>query len=449
MKLLLLLTMVCISPLIYTQEVFYTYNDIPLQEIQSNKTEWTAYNNPIYEGLENGVYWFKIELTTNTPKILNIPESHISNAVLYYNNIEIKRKENTRYVTFNLNPKTNKSIYYLKVNCLLEARIPLEIKEIDAYYKSESKQFIISGMYLGLVLCIIIFNLLSYLSFKDNTYIYYIFMVIGMAMNAVYKDGITALIFGLEGINERLETSLTGILVISAIFFSTKFLSLNKYLPKLKNLGIIIVIVSLLFNIIYIISGNFKLFILTDILYLIALDIFWFTSLLLWNKSKYAKFFCIAYGIPLLFAHDYYISPHIGVKVLNLPLIFYKVGSMFEMIVFTYAILSKSKDIEKENKEMHKKIINYTYELKNIEISDENHTSTDELIKLYSFTIREIEILKKVASEKTNKEIANELFISENTVKYHIRNILQKLEVKNRKEASDKYLNFPKNNTNT
>lgn len=47
-------------------------------------------------------------------------------------------------------------------------------------------------------------------------------------------------------------------------------------------------------------------------------------------------------------------------------------------------------------------------------------------------TARETTILQLVADGKTNKEIAAELVISENTVKIHLRNILEKLHLKNR-----------------
>lgn len=48
---------------------------------------------------------------------------------------------------------------------------------------------------------------------------------------------------------------------------------------------------------------------------------------------------------------------------------------------------------------------------------------------------REIEILKKISEGKTNKEIAENLFITLNTVKWHTSNIYSKLSVKNRTEA--------------
>lgn len=52
-------------------------------------------------------------------------------------------------------------------------------------------------------------------------------------------------------------------------------------------------------------------------------------------------------------------------------------------------------------------------------------------------TKREIEILKLVAKDASNKEIATALFISVSTVKNHMRNILAKLHLQNRREAAN------------
>ncbi|HUJ65742.1 MAG TPA: response regulator transcription factor [Acidimicrobiales bacterium] len=50
-------------------------------------------------------------------------------------------------------------------------------------------------------------------------------------------------------------------------------------------------------------------------------------------------------------------------------------------------------------------------------------------------TPRELEVLKLVARGMSNKEVADHLFISENTVKNHVRNILEKLHLHSRMEA--------------
>ena len=63
-------------------------------------------------------------------------------------------------------------------------------------------------------------------------------------------------------------------------------------------------------------------------------------------------------------------------------------------------------------------------------------------------TERELEVLKLVARGMANKDIARELFISENTVKNHVRNILEKLQLHSRMEAAmyafrEKILDLP------
>ncbi|MBI4283741.1 MAG: response regulator transcription factor, partial [Chloroflexi bacterium] len=51
-------------------------------------------------------------------------------------------------------------------------------------------------------------------------------------------------------------------------------------------------------------------------------------------------------------------------------------------------------------------------------------------------TSREEEVLRLVAQGSTNKEIAEALFIAENTVKTHLRSIMEKLHLANRSQAA-------------
>lgn len=51
-------------------------------------------------------------------------------------------------------------------------------------------------------------------------------------------------------------------------------------------------------------------------------------------------------------------------------------------------------------------------------------------------TRREKEILAELAAGKSNQEIASQLYISENTVKFHVHSILEKLDLADRKEVA-------------
>lgn len=55
-------------------------------------------------------------------------------------------------------------------------------------------------------------------------------------------------------------------------------------------------------------------------------------------------------------------------------------------------------------------------------------------------TARELDVLRLVTAGRRNKEIAAELGISENTAKYHLRNILAKLHAQSRTEVATRAL---------
>ena len=62
-------------------------------------------------------------------------------------------------------------------------------------------------------------------------------------------------------------------------------------------------------------------------------------------------------------------------------------------------------------------------------------TSSESRQPLENLSPRELDILREMSGGASNAEIASRLYISVNTVKHHIHNILAKLELVNRREA--------------
>ena len=67
--------------------------------------------------------------------------------------------------------------------------------------------------------------------------------------------------------------------------------------------------------------------------------------------------------------------------------------------------------------------------------SDANTAQNDELSE------RQKEVYDLIISGKTNKEIINELFIDQSTLKSHINQIYKKLNIKSRRELKSKLKN--------
>ena len=52
-----------------------------------------------------------------------------------------------------------------------------------------------------------------------------------------------------------------------------------------------------------------------------------------------------------------------------------------------------------------------------------------------TLTPRELDVVREIAKGKSNEDVGQELSLSVNTVKYYVHSILEKLQLKNRREA--------------
>lgn len=97
-------------------------------------------------------------------------------------------------------------------------------------------------------------------------------------------------------------------------------------------------------------------------------------------------------------------------------------------------IIDSIKDAYEGGSPMNSNIANKVIDLMRLAHADKSFDNKIEL------SDREIEILQKISNGTGYKNIADELFISIHTVRYHIRNIYEKLQVHNQSEAVSKAL---------
>lgn len=83
--------------------------------------------------------------------------------------------------------------------------------------------------------------------------------------------------------------------------------------------------------------------------------------------------------------------------------------------------------LEKENTRIHDELQILTSSL-----SSQGFTKVD--LSKYNLSERQLEIIELIRLGKSNKEIANQIFISENTVKYHLKTIYEIMNIENRSE---------------
>lgn len=61
-----------------------------------------------------------------------------------------------------------------------------------------------------------------------------------------------------------------------------------------------------------------------------------------------------------------------------------------------------------------------------------------QILKGYGLSAREIEVTEQLVTGKSTSEMAESLFVTDKTVKYHLTNIYKKMKVKSRYELIHK-----------
>ena len=432
MKLKLLFLLLFFSVFTYSQSELFFFKDsssnISFKTIEFQK--FKPLKKTILEKNSNATFWFKIPANkSNFNYIFRVKSIRVSNAKAYQDFKEVPKLKNQRYVSFKI---SRNSDVFVKVSSKFSSYFPAELIKEDVSLYKEKIQFLINGFYYGIAFLVILFSVFYFYFFKDNSFLYHAFLLMSLTFSFAAGDGIFYF-FNVNTNNLEFIIVLNYIfLVYSATKFSNNFLMFDSYYPKLKKYTSFVIIVISLVVVLYLISDKNELFIILNTLTFILLLAYWFLGLTLFRKNTHTKLFIFSYAIILFSGVDFFLLKNFGISFIDSNSANMKIGGFIQIIILSFAILFREKKLRKFNYFMKNEIIKFSKEIKVL-----TNQNNDEPIKesIENLSVREREVFNLIVAGKANKEIASEVNISVNTVKFHVKNIYVKLNVKSRKEV--------------
>lgn len=431
----------------YLKDENFSLNEIMKKKMIPLKNNKISY--------KNGTYWFKVILNkkskTYKQLIFQIQEPSVSFLSVYNSKGIIDSKKSTKgnpTLFISVDNELN-DVYFLKSTFERQVHFPLIIQNESQFYKSQEKNNLNFGLYYGMTLMVFIFNLIFYFSLKDKVFLYYSFFLAMINLSFTGFDGISNYFIKQDFFNVTIVFFHFLIQVFGTLFVS-KFLGLKQFYPKLNLWGYLSLIISALFYVLFLIIDKFIYFAIADLFGLLILAYFWILGIIMIKKEEYAKFFVLGYCMVLIFGVFYLIPLNFGIPYFSITLNHLKLGALFEMLVLTYAITYRIKKLQEENDTYRHELKSYLEEIYGLkeELKFKNNNDSKDLVlskinKLknkFILTDREMDILIKISEGLSNNQIAEKLFISINTVKYHTKNLYDKLDIKKRAELSSKIL---------
>lgn len=406
-------------------------------------------------GYKNGTYWFKVFINQNKRKekmlVFDFQEPSIEAISIYNNKQEIGFNQRELGASTPVIEITNDKslVYYIKATFKRQVNFPLLVTNSKTYYKNTNFKYLFSGLYYGLVLMVFLINLSFYISLKDKVFIYYCYFLASINFAFTSFDGILYLVFPPNSIDPIL-ICFHFLVAVCGVLFAGDFLNLDTHLKKAHTIGKYLLIVPLLCYGFFFILDEFIFCALGDLFGILILAYYWALGVFTLKKEAFALFFVLGYSMVLVAAIFFLTPLNFGVPIASVSFNQLKLGALFEMMVLTYAITYRAKKTQEENINIQSELKNHIIQVTDLEekIKATKHnnniiTTEERILQLateHNLTERETDVLLQISLGLNNQQIADKLFISINTIKYHTRNLYEKLNVKKRTEITSKLL---------
>lgn len=329
--------------------------------------------------------------------------------------------------------KGGKDAYYLMTDFKKGVYFPVQFMTEAEFHRFEVKGNFGLGMFYGLAAVIFIINALFFIFFRQFIFVYYGLFQAFIVTAIASSDGLFTFFTDNHYLLNDADIPLHNGMFIAGYFFVGQFLGWSELFKRMKFIVILAIVCSAALISWYIASGEMLFYILAESVALLMLCSYWIIAILQFKTNKNARLYVLAYSLYLFFAVEYYIVRQSGLSGVYLFSGQLKIGCITEMIVLLIGMIYRASMVLHENRYFRDKIEEHIQEK-----SDKQKLDLYSLKVKYDLTERETEVLSYMTLGMSNPEIAQKLFVSVNTIKYHTRNIFVKMEISSRSEAISK-----------
>ena len=309
---------------------------------------------------------FAIKNYTHKDLVLAIDNSQIEWLDLFnWNNNSYTHKSISAYKPFNqkqvlLNkcfflldiPKDSTLTYYLRLQTQNGLQFPLTLSTQASLAESEQPKEILFGIYIGIMVIMILYNLLIYITIGDHSYLFYILYVSFMALTNVTDKGLAfEFLWPSHPALNHYVTIIGCVTGIFAILFAMSFLHISRYSKTLTSLFYGIIFCYFISMTVILFKERFVGLLLSEALTIAATITLLIAGIVVYMKGyKPALYYLVAWSVLLIcvlifLLADLNILPKNNFTVNGLT-----IGSSIETFLLSLALANRI-NIYKEEKE--------------------------------------------------------------------------------------------------
>ena len=344
----------------------YTFNDI-LQNKNFKHNSLDVLNLGI---LPTSSIWIRLKIlnkSNTTHLILQLDQPTVDKVIFYHYDTFLKKHVSItmgefqlfglrKYLTpdylFDITiPKGRIHTYYIKINCKENVQIPLYIGTSTSLFNYSVSKNLISGIYIGIMLVMILYNLFIYTSTKDKTYLYYSIFIITTLLTQTHLQGYPFQVLWpnspwLAMHGSFIFPSLVG---IASLEFFKEFLRIKERLKRMYYLSILFII-PYCFAMLLSSLGFYKISYQIIEINAGVISIFMLIASIVIYRMNYreARYFLMGWSIFLLGVCIYILKDFDILPYNNFTRYTMHFGSGIEVILLSFALADKINILKKE-----------------------------------------------------------------------------------------------------